>query len=204
MGKRILLVEGSDDKHVILALRQAHNIPDVFEICVSGGIEALIESLGVRLKESDLERLAVVVDADEDLQARWNRIVSKVGLTGFGQLPATPSNGGTSVELSGGIRFGVWIIPDNELPGILENFVAHLVPAGDTLMPRVDQFLQAIPAAERKFASASAPKARIHSWLAVQQNPGRPLGLSITARFLDANATVVGTFIQWIQAVLIA
>ena len=204
MAKRILLVEGADDKHVILALRKAHNIPEVFEIFTSDGIEPLIDSLGVRLKGSDLERLAVVVDADEDLQARWNRIVNKVAVIGLGQLPATPSIGGTTVELSGGIRFGVWVMPDNHLPGILEHFIAHLVPLGDLLMPRVDQFLQAIPVSERKFSVVSEPKARIHSWLAIQEIPGRPLGLSITANFLDANAPVVGAFIQWIQAVLVA
>jgi hypothetical protein len=204
MGSRLLLVEGSDDLHVMSALCGAHNIPEVFRIEVSGGIDRLLESVPLRLRiESDLERLGVVMDADQDLQVRWFQLRDRLRHAGFTLVPDLPAANGTVVELGGGRRFGVWIMPNNEVPGILESFLAFLIDANDSMLPMVDAFLRTIPPNSRRFPLALEPKARLHAFLSVQETPGKPLGQSITARYLDARVPVVAPVIGWLRLTLV-
>ena len=77
-------------------------------------------------------------------------------------------------------------MPDNRLPGMIEHFLAFLVSDNDKLLPHVDRFLTGIPSADRLFSDSASPKAHIHAFLAVQEKPGKPLGLAITFRYLDA------------------
>lgn len=42
-------------------------------------------------------------------------------------------------------------------------------------------------------------KAMIHTWLAWQREPGRPMGLAITKRFLDPEAPSAMEFVAWVR-----
>jgi hypothetical protein len=63
-------------------------------------------------------------------------------------------------------RVGIWIMPDHTLPGMLEDCLSLLVPAGDLLFERARRCLDEIPAEERCFIEAQFTKARVHTWLA--------------------------------------
>ena len=213
MGKRLLLVEGKDDKYVVIHLCRAHGINPAFDIEEpsaedggddQGGVQRLLDQVPVRLKGSDMERLGVLLDADQDLQSRWAQLRDRLRRAGYEEVPEQPAPEGTVVDLQhelGSVRLGVWIMPDNRVPGMLEDFLAFLVPAGDSMMPRVDQFIASIPKEDRRFSNVS--KARIHSYLAIQKEPGKPLGLSITYRYLDAQSEFVYPFLNWLRAVLV-
>ena len=208
MGRRLMLVEGKDDEHVVRHLCRAHEIEVNFDIEQprDDGIEQLIDQVPARLTEADLQRLAVVVDADEDVQSRWEQLRDRLRRRGYDDVPDTPDKDGTIVDLHNDfrdVRLGVWIMPDNRLPGMLENFLAFLVPDDDKMLSHVDRFLDGIPQEERLFTDVRLPKARIHSYLAVQEKPGKPLGLSITFRYLDASREVARPFLKWITDVLI-
>ncbi len=202
MATRVLLVEGNDDQHVMYALFAAHAVPEVFEVRPIGGVESLVASVPTWLKASDIERLAIVIDADENIDTRWASLRDTLSASGHEELQQFPARAGTVVQLAAGPRLGVWLMPDNEIPGMLEDFVALLVPSGDQLLPIVDDFLAAIPVQLRLFSQKLA-KARIHTWLAVQREPGKPLGQSITATYLDANAETVFPFVAWVRAALV-
>ncbi len=215
MGKRILLVEGKDDFHVVLHLCKQHDLPECFKIeprkvteiddsPSGGGIENLFDTLTVLLRDGGLERLAIMVDADLKVQSRWAAIRNKV--RPYVELPETPESGGTTVVFDndfGPKRFSVWMMPNNASPGILEDFTAFLIPSDDRDLPRVDAFMDSIPEPDRKFKPASLPKARIHAWLAVQEQPGRPLGTAITCRYLSADHDTVELFVKWLRAALV-
>ena len=49
-------------------------------------------------------------------------------------------------------RFGVWLMPDNQSRGILEDFLHFLVPAGSQLFEHVKSSVATIPANERRFS----------------------------------------------------
>src|SRR6218665_1221833 len=66
-----LLVEGKDDKHVILALCKKFSVAETFDVVDCEGFEKLIEGLPNRIKTKGLEAIGVIIDADQDLNSRW-------------------------------------------------------------------------------------------------------------------------------------
>jgi len=185
------------------ALFQAHNVPETFKVEKADGITQLLESIPVRLKASNLERFAVLLDADEDIHHRWEELRGRLVNAGCADIPAIPTSLGTIVQIQDGPKVGAWIMPDNHLPGMLETFLSFLVPTEDNLLPRVDVFLAGIPAEVRRCPPNRYPKARIHSWLALQEEPGKPLGQAITAKYLDAQSQMVRPFLDWIRKMFI-
>lgn len=198
--KRVLLVEGSDDLHVLAALlgRDGRIPRGSFEIQPLTGVERLIESVPVQLLASERERLGVLVDADTDLDARWSQLRSRVP-----ELPAIPDAAGTVVQTGFGVQFGAWLMPDNQLPGRLEDFLALLIPTDNEDLPEVDRLLEAIRPRPFHANASWRPKARIHGWLSVQEMPGRPLGQAVTARYLAADGPHVDALIGWLSRLFV-
>ena len=89
-------------------------------------------------------------------------------------------------------------MPNNQVPGILEDFLRFLVPDGDGLLAHVEQSMGSIPADQRRFSDLRKSKARIHTWLAWQKEPGKPFGQAISARYLDPNLPAADTFAAWL------
>lgn len=164
--KAVLLVEGKDDEHVFYALLKFHGIPEVFRIKDKQGIDNLLGTLDVELLASELERLGIVVDADIDIASRWQRITSILGVSGYSTIPALPDPTGTIITEKGRPTVGIWIMPDNTLPGMLENFVRFLVPVNDSLWGRVTHCIDNIPENKRRFPTHHLIKAQLHTWLA--------------------------------------
>jgi hypothetical protein len=90
-------------------------------------------------------------------------------------------------------------MPDNQLPGRLENFVSFLVPNGDELWMMATQYVAAARREGAQFAVQHDMKATVHAWLAVQAEPGKPMGQAITARYLDSSAEVVHGLLAWLE-----
>jgi hypothetical protein len=95
-------------------------------------------------------------------------------------------------------RVGVWDMPDNTLPGMLEDYLCFLVPAGDALFERAGRCVAEIPIDERRFAEAHLTKALIHTWLAWQDDPGTPLGQAITKRYFESEGPRVQGLLAWL------
>ncbi|MCK6627368.1 MAG: hypothetical protein L6R45_19595 [Anaerolineae bacterium] len=207
-----LLVEGKNDQHVIWALCEMYQLPETFDVIVpvgdnegenSGGIETLLADIPVRLKESGLKTLGMVVDADEDIQACWRSIRSRLQKAQY-DIPVQPSQEGFILSLPNRPRIGVWVMPDNQLPGRLEDFVGHLIPPKDGLKPIAEKTLQSI---EKKQLNLFRPihrsKALIHTWLAWQETPGMPMGQAITARVLLHDQTLANSFVSWLRRLFV-
>ncbi|HEY4920592.1 MAG TPA: DUF3226 domain-containing protein [Xanthobacteraceae bacterium] len=200
--KRVLLVEGLDDFHVCCSLFQRHKVPELFAVEPKMGVDKLLEALPVQLKASGIERVGVVLDADLNLGARWASLRAILSSAGYA-VPEFPARTGTIVDEIGKPRLGVWLMPNNQLPGALEDFAALLIPASDALAVRANSVIEEIPAGERRFAQPHRAKAYIHTWLAWQEDPGTPMGLAITKKYLDATAEGAVEFLKWINALLI-
>lgn len=195
----LLVVEGLDDKHVLWALLKHHEFQPGFDIKDEGGYEKLYRNLSPRLKPgSDLERLGIVVDSDVNILARWESIKAVLERAGYDGVPDRPDSRGTVIEHEVLPRVGVWIMPNNELPGMLEDYLALLVPAGDSLFERATQCVDAIPIGDRRFAEVHHTKALLHTWLAWQDDPGTPLGQAITKRYFAAEGRNVSEFLDWL------
>jgi hypothetical protein len=92
-------------------------------------------------------------------------------------------------------------MPNNNLPGILEHFVAYLVPEGDCLLPYTDNFLENLP--ERRFSEQDLAKARIHTWLSIQKDPEKTMGQAITAKVLDGSNKEALALLAWLQRLFV-
>lgn len=201
-GKKILLVEGIDDEHVIKHLCGKRGVGKLDEIKPQGDVTRLLENFPVRLKESDVEALGVIIDADTNLAARWQSLRDRLTKAGYQNVPDLPIPTGTILNAPADSllpRVGVWIMPDNQTRGILEDFLRFLVPAGSHLFEHVESSVAGIPEGERRFTQLAEPKAIIHTWLAWQKEPGKPLGTAITAEFLDPTVAQVDVLVGWLQ-----
>lgn len=200
--KTVLMVEGKDDQHVVMHVCGVRGLGRINVIQPYEGIAPLTEAIGIRVKESDIAALGILVDADMDLAARWQSIRQRLLSAGYDAVPDTPAGDGTVIAAPAGSilpRVGIWLMPDNTVPGILEDFLAFLVPEGDPLFAHVEQSLATIPKASVRFTDVSEPKAKIHTWLAWQAEPGKPLGQAVSARYLDANLPGGDHFAGWLQ-----
>ena len=117
-----LLVEGND-KHVFWSLLEYHKIPDVFHVKEKGGVDSILSDLDVELDRPGLTRLGIVVDADITLQDRWNALRNKLTKYGYKTVPSQPNAEGTILIEENLPIVGIWLMPENTLPGMLEDFL---------------------------------------------------------------------------------
>jgi hypothetical protein len=192
-----LLVEGPNDQHVFFALLEHHHIPENFRVEAKMGIEALLNDLDTELERSGLTHLGMVVDADTRLSERWEQLRNVLEKCGYSTVPVQPAPSGTIIREDGRPVVGIWLMPDNTLPGMLEDFLHFLVPPGDSLWTLAEAVIQQVEAQACRFRPTYRSKAKLHSWLAWQGEPGKPLGQAITARYLDADAPHAQTLVNW-------
>jgi hypothetical protein len=203
-NRRILLVEGVDDEHVMKHICGNHGIPHLDEIKEHGGAPNLLESVPVRIKASEEgDIVGIVIDADTNMRARWQSIRDRITTMGYENAPEAPVPGGTIIDPPDGTllpRLGIWVMPDNRTDGILEDFLRFLVPQPSVLLDHAENSVADIPEGERRFRPREdEPKAVIHTWLAWQREPGKPFGTAITERFLDSNVAEARVIASWLR-----
>jgi hypothetical protein len=193
-----LLVEGNDDQHVIWALCQQFDVEESFDVIDCEGIDNLIGQIPQRLKQSEIKTLGIIVDADIDINSRWQSI-KKNFITLF-EVPDQLPQVGLICQNTDGIKIGVWAMPNNKTNGMLEDFIAFLIPEKDQLLPIVDHVLCDIEKQNlSKYSPYHKAKARIHTWLAWQEEPGTPLGQSITKKYLSTDEETCSILINWLK-----
>ena len=195
-ASNLLLVEGVDDKHVVRHLCEKL-APELDFDCVDrGGKDCLLKAIPVEMKSPGRLALGILMDANDDISARWQAVGDRLRGAAV-KLPKAPSLGGTVV--SGEPRVGVWLMPDNDRSGELEDFVAQLLPNGDRVWPLAGKFIDGIPPEHREFPAQKEMRAKLYAWLATRQKPG-PMGTAIRAGALDASAPIGTEFVDWLKA----
>ena len=199
---RVLLVEGSDEHHVIdqirnrLARQRLEPLPE-FSTSSQGGVERLLDAIEYGyVNAPGLSALGVIVDANDDPQARWRAVTDRLRKAGV-EPPGEPEPSGAVI--GGAPRIGVWMMPDNTSPGELEDFVAAMIPDSDAIWPLSRSYVAGIPTADRRFAPGKTRRAEVHAWLAVREDPRR-MGQAITAGDLDTGAEACQRFVRWLRA----
>lgn len=195
-------MEGADDREIIYQFCNHYQIDNRtgFTVQPQGGVDRLIETLSVQVESLGPKTVGIVVDADTDLQSRWQQIQGAVAGLGY-DFPAVPDRSGTILEAEDPDlpRLGIWMMPDNQLTGTIEDFLLYLTRRGDTLLNRARAAIEAIPHSERRFKPSYYSKALIHTWLAWQEEPGTALGLAITRNYLDPAQNPAPAFKTWLE-----
>ncbi len=198
-----LLVEGSDDLHSIIHLMQRHGVnwndsaarlPYVDD---SKGIENVLSAITTSAKTH--ERLGIVVDADLDCAGRWLEIRNRLQRCGL-DSPAEPALEGLILSgLETGWRVGIWLMPNNRSSGILEDFLATLVPPADPCWKHAEDSTTKARELKAPLAEKDHMKGAIHTWLAWQEVPGRAFGTAITQRVFDHDSDDALRFVAWFK-----
>lgn len=194
----VLLVEGRDDEHVVKSLidRFGHVIP--FSVEEKGGIRPLIDSIAAEILAPNRKAIGVLVDANDDLDARWQAVKHQFMQAEVIGIPKAPSPKGTIIpNLPSGPKVGVWLMPDNDSKGELETFVRSMISSDDPLWPMIDEFVKNIPEEHREFSPKKILRAKLYVWLATRERPGL-MATAIRAKYLDIEGPLVQDFVNWI------
>jgi hypothetical protein len=204
-----LFVEGRDDQHVVWALCKAHAVVENFEVkrpieqtAKADGIDQLFLLFEKQLQIGVATAVGIMLDANSDLDGRWRSILNCIQKTNSNyQLPDNPDITGTIIDSPDGYapRLGIWIMPNNQLSGELEDFVSWLIPDKDALAPYAENVLTQIEANDLHHYRHKHSKAFVHTWLAWQEQPGMPMGQAITAKALSADSPIAQIFIRWLN-----
>ncbi|XOF32966.1 MAG: DUF3226 domain-containing protein [Candidatus Electrothrix sp. YB6] len=204
--EKVLLVEGAEDQRVIPELVEANGIQWgekekdwIVQIKSLNGVEKLLdkERINVQLKASGLKILGIILDADDEPADRWQSIRNCL-LERYPDIPEElPATG---LIHPGEIKIGVWMMPDNQQQGMLETFLQFLLPEDDKELWEFTE--QSCRQATNYGASYKEPhldKAKIHTWLAWQNPPGRQLHNAVMERILSPTSPQAASFMQWFQ-----
>lgn len=210
MAKRLLLVEGSDDLHVVRNLLAAHDGPALAWRAANGEDEIkharsdsdLLKQLGVAAKGS-YDRLGAIIDAnDKGARKRYEEVARALEGSGIA-LPENADPSGTVVATESRLsRFGLWIMPDNRRNGALEDFLVGFIPENDTCWG----FAREATGTAIREHCAPCPeryrlKAEVRTWLAWQKEPGRPPGQAIGMKYFDVQRGLANVFVDWVNRV---
>ena len=193
--ERVLLVEGPDDKHVVGHLRQKNGLESVFCISDKGNDRSVLDSIVPEFNAPGRIALGIMLDANSNPHGRWRAVAGRLRDAGI-QPPNSPSLHGTIIQ--GSPRVGVWLMPDNNSPGELEDFVERMIPHNDAVWPLSQNYISSIPVADRKFAKGKTTRAKVHAWLAAREEP-RKMGQAIGVGDLDAKTVDAQHFVVWLR-----
>jgi hypothetical protein len=203
----VLLVEGKQDLRVIPELMEANGInwgtrkkPVVF-IRDYDDYQNLIDPdiISTELQASGLSALGIMLDADENPLQRWQSIRNSC-LRSISDLPESLPEEGLIHGTPDRIRFGVWLMPDNKMGGMLETFLSYMIPTGNEILWEFAQ--EAAQSAQSKGASfieSHFDKANIYTWLAWQHPPGRQLHQAVIEKILHPSHPNAQPFVSWFK-----
>ena len=198
---RQLFVENKD-MHAIIQLTAQHGCdwanpsPKLPYLYPAGDRVSALQRFGVTIK-GEATRTGIVVDADADAAGVWAAIsnhLRAVNVHAPASLPAEGWVGGNAQQ-----RFGAWIMPNNQAPGNLEDFLARLVPAGDACWPHAQTSTDQAAQLGAPFAAVDRGKAAIHTWLAWREEPGLPFGTAMKARYFAHDTPEALAFVSWFR-----
>ena len=200
--KKILIVEGGDEKHFVRHLCALVGI-DVPVIVDKKGAQNLIKTIRAELSSSGREVIGFVLDANDDMPARWQEISDEFSREGI-NLPVSPDVDGTIVNCRNYVsnisldRIGLWLMPDNNSIGELENFIMTMIPDDDREWRKAQNYINDILERNGKFSQNKIPKAMVSAWLATRKLPGL-IGKALQAGDLEINGHLCQKFISWLN-----
>ncbi len=204
-SSKILLVEGDTDKSlfekicknlsldasVLVAVPKDLAEPDDLDGKKNSkqGVFQRLELLLRQLNDGTYTHIAIVVDADYSqcnglgFQRTIDKVSEIVRPYAF-ELDENSVHGICYKNTEGLADFGLWIMPDNQNEGMLEDWIKSCVKESEQeLFQQVVAVVEKIP--EPKFSEHSKSKAEVATWLAWQKKPGHGLYHVIKDGFLQ-------------------
>lgn len=157
--------------------------------------------LKAALKSSLLpERTICVIRDAEDkcVDDLWQRLSSVFREAGYSHLPDRLPLTGLILEEQDLHRVGVWIMPNNEDAGMIEDFYLRAISAEDWENGLAKTFVSSIP--NPRFGPKIS-KSVYRVWLAIQSDPVGP-AQALAFQQISRDAGDLPVFIQWLSDLL--
>jgi hypothetical protein len=198
----ILLVEGTTDCHVVMALCNAHAVPQTFGLYDCGSDTEVLKKMNALIVRPEPPKvIGVMMDADQpSVAGRWASIRDKLINNGHSyDFPAVPDAAGTILEsIHDKPRIGFWLMPNNQSSGMLEDFCTKMAEQNALAFAK-----ECVEGAKQRglssFKEVHLSKAIIHTYLAWRDEPGRPLGQAITMQALKPHTSNAVHFVEWLN-----
>lgn len=212
-----LHVEGPNDKWSIINLLIRHGFeynkieslwpPNYPLIVESKGVSNLLKetakmssSIETAIKTSSNRIVGFIFDADSPIIDRWKAIQHRLKKASVDDVPDSPPPEGFIRHSSKtNTRVGVWLMPDNQNDGKLEDFLKGLIDQNDPLIAHSGKSTSEAKNLGARFPDKDRDKAIIHSWLAWQEVPGQPYGAAIHARYFLHDTETANRFVHWFR-----
>lgn len=209
-ARPILLVEGTDDCHVVRHLLISRGFkydappwptwyPSIEAVRPGGGKPALLKRIRPTIASSRGRPVGFVLDANFYPHQSWASVANRLETATVSAPTRPPRDGFVGDATEFGTRVGVWMMPDNDGVGAVEEFVRTLIGSDDSLLVHAESCTREALEHGARFASKDQQKAILHAWLAWQKKPGRPYGTAIDAGYLNASSAVADRFVSWFR-----
>jgi hypothetical protein len=114
-------------------------------------------------------------------------------------FPADPNAGGTILDSTADEpRIGFWLMPDNKKSGMIEDFCAEMAEPNALAFAK-----ECVEGAKQRglssYKDVHTSKAIIHTYLAWQDEPGRPLGQAVSMQALKPHTLIAIRFVEWLN-----
>jgi hypothetical protein len=192
--KKLLLGEGKDEVRFFNALLAYLDISDI-QVTDYGGKTKLrdyLEALARTPGFASLVSLALTRDADANATAAFASARSALKNVELSEPTSHGQLAGTNPKV------GVWILPDGNSPGMLEDLCMASVQA-DLAVSCVDEYFRCVEERAGRQPNHAA-KARLHVWLASQIEPDKRLGEAAEKGYWPWTAPEFQRLIQFLQA----
>jgi len=210
VDKKVLVVEGRTEVFAIPYLMEANGViwgkgknNTAVRIKDYDGYENINkpDAIATELLASGLTALGIIIDADDEPKERWQSIrnTCQNSFTGF-DLPIDLPENGLICDSPNEVKFGIWIMPDNKMSGMLETFLAYMIPEENEALWQFAQ--ESVKEAKTKganFTEFQIDKANIYTWLAWQNPSGRQLHQAVMEKILDPKHPRAQKFVTWFK-----
>lgn len=185
-SQKIILVEGKDDQCFLIKLLQFLKIEDFQIINFEGkakfnteeGFEAFLNMPGYE----KVKCISVVCDADEDVHATFQSIVNVIKKYGI----SVPYKPGEFIEKNG-MKVGVFIMPDCEHAGMLEDLCLESVQE----KPEMECVKKYLDCVDSKVSPENKPKnrskAKVQVFLAGQKEIANCIEIGARKNYWNLN-----------------
>ena len=202
--EKVLIVEGIDDRGSVIGLMKNYipwEKPWPVLIKEAGGASDVLKPalLSTQLKEHGVRIVGIMLDADTNPTGRYQSIRNTCSRFFF-TLPETlPTEGGIA-QNAGGMRVGIWIMPNNAAEGYIETFLRVLVPdKEEPIWKHAVDSVESAKALGAQCPDKDIPKANLFTWLAWQSVPGQQPGIALTKHILNPHSPHAASFVKWFR-----
>jgi hypothetical protein len=182
--------------------------PDTWPVHIESfnGVEGILKPgvIEAELKTRGLKALGVLVDANAAPAARWRRIRDRA-IDAVPDIPQDLNPEGLICQSNDGVRFGVWLMPNNRACGMMETFLSLFVPEQNTgLWAFVQEHCREAKARHQaEYKEAHLDKVFIHAWLALQHPPGQSLHIAVLSKTLRIGSPHADAFVKWFRSLYV-